>query len=436
MRRVCELCDEADHYFNDDEAECAPCPDLPITLGIGFAVLGSVTVVVAALVWIVRRPPSCLRWLSFALNRLYAKASSHALVPKLKVLVAVYQVVVAIPSTYNVELPPEYYTWLRVLTWIQFDWDELTIPGSCIRGGFATRILLRGLLPLALMLGVIPLNIGRTCIAHVARRAPGWPAVGRAALDALPAVLVIAFGFCASVSSGLFASWSCVEYEVETPPGASEPLTRRYLRADLTVVCDEDIDENFRTIRLYSWILICVWPLGVPLVFLLLLLPIRYAILQKRNTRLVLATAFIHKEYEPHYYFWEPVFLIERLIVVGFVQMLVEESHALIRIQLGLIITLGYAIVLMFVKPFKRYDADVLAISAQISIVGFFFGALNVKLYEDLDLASDASGSMPELATTITGFTSPFALSLVILAFNSSALVLFIGTHAAPRTLD
>ena len=54
--------------------------------------------------------------------------------------------------------------------------------------------------------------------------------------------------------------------------------------------------------------------------------------LQKRSTRLVRATAILHKEYHAAYFFWEPIFLLQRLLISGFLQWIPSE-YSLIRLQ-------------------------------------------------------------------------------------------------------
>ena len=52
-------------------------------------------------------------------------------------------------------------------------------------------------------------------------------------------------------------------------------------------------------------ILALVWPVLVPIAFVLCLLPARRDLALNRNTRYVQATAFLHKEYEPAFFWWE-----------------------------------------------------------------------------------------------------------------------------------
>ena len=60
-----------------------------------------------------------------------------------------------------------------------------------------------------------------------------------------------------------------------------------------------------------------------------------------------------HHDAEPNFFFWEPVVLLERIILVGFVQWM-PSSLGLLRLLLGQVIVLMYSIMLMFLRPYKR----------------------------------------------------------------------------------
>jgi hypothetical protein len=334
---LCELCRSPKQYFSLTEVRCVECPESIHTAILIAGVLGCVGLIVIIMYALLHIPPRCLRKLSSAAHRLKVKLSTYGLGPKLKIIVVMYQVVLAMPHVYDVNLPPQYYVWMRAFKIFNFEWDEYVMPGSCLSGGFEKRILYRGLVPLAVMLIVLPINVLRelfgqciNCLERVtgrdldrdgdvgvrgrtkasntaaasAKHAVSKQPILRAFLDSLPTMCFIAFLFCGTVSVGLFERWSCVAYDIETPAGSSVPDQRFFLRADTSVECIQS-DERFKTIILYSWIAIAVWPVAMPLLFLLMLLPSRLAILQRRSTRFVRATSFLHGEYVNTLFFWE-----------------------------------------------------------------------------------------------------------------------------------
>lgn len=119
---------------------------------------------------------------------------------------------------------------------------------------------------------------------------------------------------------------------------------------------------------------------------------------------------------------WEPVFLLFRLIIVGFMQWIpARTGSTLMRLWAALLVTLLYTIVLMFTQPFKRNDLDVLAITAAITLLAFFIAAINVKLFT---LLVQESGQ--ELAEMITGFPSAAWIGGVIFGFNVINAAIFL----------
>ena len=423
----CELCLDENRYFSSDIGRCKPCPTPQDISGPLAAVLASLVGVLLAIFIIMRRLPSSC-WLRVVAYRIAVKVRDFSLIPKLKMLIALYQTVLYIPDVYNVKLPPEYYEWMSYFTVLNFEWDIVAVPGACLPGGYTMRLTLRALVPLAIIVAVVPLSILRTTLRHVCSCAPGRPPFGRALLDTLPYVLFIFFCFCSSVSSGLFAVFSCEDFKVDSVTAKS------FLPTDYRVECEtitgreEELSSTIIELRAMAIVYIALWPIAIPVLFLLVLLPSRYAILHRRRTRLVQATAFLHREYVPAFFWWEPVFLLERLFIVGFVQF-IPPRYSLLRLQASQIVILIYTVLLMYLKPFKRADMNLLAIASQITLIAFFYGALNIKLHADLT-ESDPGNLGDSLAWTITGFSSAASLGALIFGFNLLGAVLFFAMTA------
>ena len=53
---------------------------------------------------------------------------------------------------------------------------------------------------------------------------------------------------------------------------------------------------------------------------------------------MVQATKFLHREYEPQYYWWEALFLAQRIAVIGVVQ-LIPFSQSYFRLLFSLLVT-------------------------------------------------------------------------------------------------
>ena len=76
----------------------------------------------------------------------------------------------------------------------------------------------------------------------------------------MPLALIISFAFCPSVSSSIFQSWLCVEYQYDgrDPEAVS---SYNYLRSDVSIRCSDDsyADAEYDTIISIAFALIFVW---------------------------------------------------------------------------------------------------------------------------------------------------------------------------------
>ena len=421
---LCKVCDAADNtqYFDPDVALCQDCPSTGTRVGVALAAVVVIGGMIGAMALLIALRPSRVRRLGSCVQQSHTVITQYALLPKFKVAIALYQAVSAIPLVYEVTLPPEYYQWMRVINWIDFDWDNFFVPGSCLPGGYLSRLLLRGLVPLGIMLAVLPLRIGYEVVKRLYR--PGSTCTLQSLLyDAIPIMLFIALCFCASVSASIFQAWSCASFEVRSTYDSTAKLvtseTRSFLRSDLTVACDSSTDARYKEIRSAAIALVLIWPVAIPLTFLLILLPIRRQLAHSRTrNQLVEATGIIHREYRV--YWWESMYLAQRLIVIGFVQW-IPSRYGIIKLQFGLVVTFVYMTTLAILKPYKRPHLNLLAIGAQVTLLVFFIGALNIRLHEDLKDADPGEG---KLATRITGFASGVKLAAVIFCFNMLTIVI------------
>eukprot|EP00964_Phaeocystis_antarctica_P025281 scaffold14193_cov85-Phaeocystis_antarctica.AAC.3 len=149
----------------------------------------------------------------------------------------------------------------------------------------------------------------------------------------------------------------------------------------------------------------------MPLMYMLVLFPSREALRQGRTTRMVKATAFLHKEYKPTFFWWEVVTLTQRLVLTGWVLLIPIENDAW-RICLGLLTTIGYLSLIQFVQPYTRNGFNTLAIAAQASLVCIFLGGTFIKLF-----SGDGGDDSPE--------DSVFTIVCIMVAFNFSLLILY-----------
>ena len=72
-----------------------------------------------------------------------------------------------------------------------------------------------------------------------------------------------------------------------------------YLQADVAIVCGSEADTHAKRMATLA---ILLYPIGQFAFFALLLLAARRAILSGNPSRLSMATSFLHREYQPQFY--------------------------------------------------------------------------------------------------------------------------------------
>jgi hypothetical protein len=389
------------------------CPDLLTGLRIPLLAVGVVLAVSRLAVSVYRSPPrplqGCMHWL----HRQVSKLQNLQLLPRIKQLVSLYQVIVAIPKLYSLPpLPDWYHDAMTPFIWLDLDWSKFIVPGSCI--AYTERLLLRGLTPL-LLLALIPLGYGaREALRALCRSQPFSPKA--VVFRALPSLLFGSFCLCPSVSAGIFSAWGCDPYTADS--GAREVWS--FLREDPSVICSkqsptfsEETEEHLG-IRRLALIFVFVWPIGLPTCYMLLLWYCRDNIKQKRQTPLVLATGMLHREYLPALFWWEVLPLLQRLTLTGFV-LLIDARYELTRVMVGTLVALMYLIVLQTLRPYKHRSVNAIAFGAQLSLVSVFICATLLKVYYWVP-ADEAEDLM--------GFASGYHIVGAMLAWNLTTLVL------------
>ena len=407
-------------YFSDTRAECVKCPSPAAHVGwmmLGLATVGAI-VILLAMLWKTRN--RVLRMAALRVRRLNVLVELLGLTPKLKILVVFFQAIQALPKVYGIRFPAYYSESLQFLDVLTLDWAGYIYPTGCLEWGYTGRLLLQGIVPLILMAFVF--LIGwiwssmkeireqvaeqlkyQEQMAHPSKKkrrrfsADGrrYDAKGRLVVKKwyeglytpLPIVLLAGFALCPGVSRSIFSAWSCTGYIEESSPPGTATTSRSFLIEDPSIRCTDawHTSNEHEAIKAIGNIFICIWPMGMPFAFLAVLLPSRRAIMQKRKTALSRATAFLHKEYDPRWFFWEPILLVYRMTLTGFV-LFVPETLSFVRIIAGLMVSLGYLFLLQQVRPYKEDDLDSLAALTQLSLVCIFIGALCIKLFHAIEV--------------------------------------------------
>ena len=187
-------------------------------------------------------------------------------------------------------MPASVASLLNVVDVLNLSIDALGLPLSCLQlGSFFNQLLFLVLSPCVLGLLVLACSMATEVLTK--RKAASLKA---GLIRALPYLLYLLFFAFPLVSSRAFQAFDCEEFDDGT----------RYLKLDYSVDCDDN--EYGRVVSL-AWVAIALYPVGIPLLYLTLLLTARKAILTEHPTDLSRSLTFLTSDYEPSMYWWEMV---------------------------------------------------------------------------------------------------------------------------------
>ena len=187
-------------------------------------------------------------------------------------------------------MPSSVAALLNVFDSLNLSIEAFDLPLSCVQlGSFFDQLLFLVLSPGVLVLLTLVCSLGIEVLtkSEAASLKAGM-------IRALPYLLYILFFAFPLVSSRAFQALECEEFDDGT----------RFLRADYSLDCN---DAQHRRVFFLAWVAIALYPVGVPLLYLTLLLCARKAILTEQPTALSRSLTFLHQDYELSMYWWEIV---------------------------------------------------------------------------------------------------------------------------------
>jgi hypothetical protein len=301
------------------------------------------------------------------------------------------------------------------LSWINFELFDL-LPEQCI-GNFKGRLFLRTSIALGLVVaGPFLCACFVSCKEILVRRAlrvDSTRSIAEAALAGVPAAVMIAFALTPSISKTLFSTFDCEEFSANDASGASS----HFLIADFSVRCSsqDHTSSDWDEARIVATGYIMVWPVGMPILFLALLLHCREAIKGRRWTPMTNATRFLHREYRPQVFYFEVVELLRRLVLTGAV-LLIDSNQVLLRLLLAMLLTTAYLGVLQVIQPYQRADNNTLAVAAQVALMCCFTLASFTKIFKDF---ADVPSVGIDGSAEVMGFSDAFVFTAVVFAITT-----------------
>ena len=187
-------------------------------------------------------------------------------------------------------MPATVSSLLNVFDVLNLSIDAFGLPLSCLQlDSFFNQLLFFVLLPC--VIGILVLAFSMATEVLTKRKAASLKA---ALIRALPYLLYLLFFAFPLVSSRAFQAFDCEEFDGGT----------HFLRVDYSLDCD---DNEYGRVVYLAWVAISLYPIGIPLLYLALLLSARKAILTEQPTALSRSLTFLYQDYAPSMYWWEVV---------------------------------------------------------------------------------------------------------------------------------
>lgn len=165
----------------------------------------------------------------------------------------------------------------------------------------------------------------------------------------VPLFIVTTFLLVPSVSTRIFLTFKCDTF------GFDQHGPKRYLHNDPTLSCDSG---EYQSLRYSAYVMIGLWPVGVPLLYLFLLWGFKRRLSVARHSNsdpiaIMPGTSFLHSDYVPGLFWWEVVPMSRKLALTGWI-LFIDEGQDMGRVVLAVLINVCVLVAQILLTPHKR----------------------------------------------------------------------------------
>jgi len=188
--------------------------------------------------------------------------------------------------------------------------------------------------------------------------------LGTGLLASLPWLLSLTFLVFPMVSSAAFRAFSCEDFGDHS-----------FLRADYAVECGTDAHARAESL---AWLGIGLYPIGISLLYIVLMWNARHALSSDKPTALSKALGFLVRDYEPAYFWWELLEAWKKLFLVGFAVLI--EPGSVVQLVVAFLFSLVYMLLTAVAQPFKDDSDDYFAKACGFGLTAVFFFSVILKV--------------------------------------------------------
>ena len=362
-------------------------------------------------------------------------------VARTQIALGFFQVIVSLHQTFQIDLPKDIAALIGYFQFLTFDWvTDLAYPAGCINGWENTLLLITSLSPLAVaacvlfvvwatenkrcrltqikeQVSVVPIT-SNDCGSRSPTRVNSAPSASARKQVAAVCLSLLVFFICLpSVSSSIFSTWVCEQYEVA--PGGE---VVSFLLKDPTVECSTHTHTVSMAVAV---VMLLLWPVGMLVLFGCILFFNRTDLRAgKPRSTSGKAASFLTSGFRNEFFYWELVELSRRLLVTGWL-LLIPFQEMFARLVFALFVSLLFLTLTAVARPWSRTEDNVLALVSQCALVVAFGTCLVIKIvnvpgavYKELDTLL----GLPSLAAPF------FVLCFVALGFLFVLIAMLMAT--------
>ncbi|CBJ33597.1 conserved unknown protein [Ectocarpus siliculosus] len=285
-------------------------------------------------------------------------------VESLKIIVVVWQILTQFADAANVTFPGLYQDFLSAIDVINFDIGSVLAAG-CLWSDmdFHDRLLVNTIGPLVVA-GFLAMTYGIVIRRHSASADTGG--LEKIYHKHQTALLFLTFVVYSSVSSTVFQTFACETLDDDV----------EYLRADYRIHCT---DAKHKAFKVYAAIMIVVYPVGIPLLYALLLFQRRHVLADAGADKTVaLSISGLWEPYRPERFYYEVVECGRRVMLTGVVVFIFPNDAA--QIAITMLITSFFSLLFEILSPYESESDMWLSRGGHVIVFLSMFDLLLLKV--------------------------------------------------------
>jgi hypothetical protein len=268
-------------------------------------------------------------------RQLKLKLQTRCMFVKLKQMATFFQIVLLLPNVYLVPYPTSYVMFLKIFAFVNINVVQLFSLG-CIDGwdfhiAFVFICAFPACVYVVLAVGAVLFSL--ISVHNAEQRL-------RTGQQAFALFLLFLWCFFPFICNRVFQMFSCERFD----------NGQELLRADYSIDCKTDRHRDFQS---FAGIMVAVYPIGVPLLFLWAMLPYRHELrdVPTRESEFAKGThlSFFSMDYKGEYWYWELIELGRKLVLNGF--LVLYNQGTILQLVVAAMVIMVHLMVIIRLQP-------------------------------------------------------------------------------------